>query len=46
MIKGHHYKPFPGKFATISENSQQKFFLKSVFDEVGNSRLTVCDVRE
>ena len=35
----HQYRPISGKFLAISERSQEIFFLKPVFVEVGNSGL-------
>ena len=36
FIKSFHYRPFPSKFPTISEDLEEKFFLEYVFVEVAN----------
>ena len=46
FIKSFHYRPFPSKFLTISEDSEEKFFLQYVFVEVANPWLVACNVRE
>ena len=38
--------PFPGKFPTFLEYSQETYFLESFFVKVGNSGLQACNVRE
>ena len=46
FIKSFHYRPFPSKFPTISEDSEEKFFLEYVFAEVANPWLVACNVIE
>ena len=46
FIKSFHYRPFPSKFPTISEDLEEKFFLEYVFVEVANPWLVACNVTE
>ena len=47
LIKWLHDRPFPIKFATISENSDNKtFFFKPDFIEARNSELHSCNAKE